>query len=70
VRELAGGEVREALLADYMASGARGKPNCLAELLGAARVAPLQAHAGKQGAARQGRHVGQRGEIQKAAAAA
>lgn len=70
VRGLAGGEVREALLADYLASGARGKPNCLAELLGAARTAPLQGLAGKQGAARQGRHVGQREEIQKAAAAA
>jgi radical SAM superfamily enzyme YgiQ (UPF0313 family) len=74
VRGLVGGEVRDALLADYLASGARGKPTCLAELLGAARVAPLQALAGKQGTARQGRHVGQQlgrlEEIRKAAAAA
>ncbi|MCZ8255556.1 MAG: B12-binding domain-containing radical SAM protein, partial [Polaromonas sp.] len=72
VRGLAGGEVRSALLADYLASGARGKPGCLAELLGAARVAPLPA--GKQGALRQGRHVGQQlghlEEIRKAASAA
>jgi radical SAM superfamily enzyme YgiQ (UPF0313 family) len=74
VRGLDGGEVRNALLADYLASGARGKPQSIAELLGAARAAPLQALAGKQGASRQGRHVGQqlghREEIQKAAAAA
>jgi radical SAM superfamily enzyme YgiQ (UPF0313 family) len=74
VRGLAGNEVRNALLADYLASGARGRPQSLAELLGGARAAPTQSHAGRQGAARQGRHAGQqaahREEIQKAAAAA
>ncbi|WP_431094653.1 B12-binding domain-containing radical SAM protein [Polaromonas aquatica] len=80
VRGLADAEVRSALLADYMASGARGRPNALADLLGAARVAaPLRA--GRQGAERQGRHVNQqlgsqdgvgahREAIQRAAAAA
>ncbi|MBW8722778.1 MAG: DUF4080 domain-containing protein, partial [Polaromonas sp.] len=74
VRGLAGGEVRNALLADYLASGARGRPQTLAELLGGARAAAAQPHGSRQGAARQGRHVGQqaahRDEIQKAAAAA
>lgn len=74
VRGLAGGDVRNALLADYLASGARGRPRSLAELLGRLRAAPAQSLAGRQGAARQGRHAGQqaahRDEIQKAAAAA
>jgi radical SAM superfamily enzyme YgiQ (UPF0313 family) len=74
VRGLAASEVRNALLADYLASGARGRPQSLAELLGSARAGPVQPLAGRQGAARQGRHAGQqaahRDEIQKAAAAA
>jgi radical SAM superfamily enzyme YgiQ (UPF0313 family) len=74
VRGLDGGEVRSALLADYLASGARGKPQSIAELLGAARAAAVPVPAGKQGALRQGRHVGQQSghleEIRKAAAAA
>jgi hypothetical protein len=66
-RGLAAEEVRGALLADYLASGARGRPQCLAGALGAVRAAaPLRT--GRQGAERQGRHVSQ--EIRKAAAAA
>jgi len=49
--------VREALLADYQASGARGKPACLAEALQAI-AQPLTA-AGQARAQRQGRHVSQ-----------
>lgn len=73
VRGLADEEVRAALMADYRASGARGRPQCLADLLSAERVA-LPAGAGKLRAERQGRHANQqaahRDEIQKAAAAA
>ena len=72
VRGLAEYEVRAALMADYRASGARGRPQCLAELLGAERLA-LPAAPGKLRAERQSRHVSQqahREEIQKAAAAA
>jgi radical SAM superfamily enzyme YgiQ (UPF0313 family) len=62
-----------ALLADYQASGARGRPQCLAALLGGPQKVPPAA-ADKHGAERQGRHLSQkenlRGEIQKAAAAA
>ena len=73
VRGLAAEDVRAALLADYLASGARGRPLCLAEALSAVRVAaPMRA--GRQGAERQGRHLNQlaehKQEIQKAAAAA
>jgi radical SAM superfamily enzyme YgiQ (UPF0313 family) len=70
-RALAAPQVRSALLVDYLASGARGKPDCLAELLQAR--ATVTAGAGKLRAERQGRHVSQqahRDEIQKAAAAA
>jgi radical SAM superfamily enzyme YgiQ (UPF0313 family) len=74
VRGLAESEARNALLADYLASGARGRPQSLAALLGGARAGSVQPLAGRQGAARQGRHAGQqaahRDEIQKAAAAA
>jgi radical SAM superfamily enzyme YgiQ (UPF0313 family) len=49
--------VRDALLADYQASGARGKPACLAEALQAI-AQPLTA-AGQARAQRQGRHVNQ-----------
>ena len=76
VRSLPTTEVALALLADYRASGARGRPHCLSELLGAQKAALLLPH-GKQGSAnlseRQARHVSQqasRDEIQKAAAAA
>jgi radical SAM superfamily enzyme YgiQ (UPF0313 family) len=73
VRGLAAGAVRAALLLDYRASGARGRPQCLADLLSAERAA-LPAGAGKNRAERQGRHVSQqtahRDGIQKAAAAA
>ena len=64
--------VRIALLADYRASGARGRPHCLADLLAAERSA-LPAGAAKPRSERQGRHVSQqshRDAIQKAAAAA
>ncbi len=72
VRGLGEGDVRAALLVDYRASGARGRPHCLAELLSAERIASPAA-SGKLRAERQGRHVSQqvhRDEIQKAAAAA
>ncbi|MES2361804.1 MAG: radical SAM protein [Pseudomonadota bacterium] len=72
VRGLASQDVRSALLADYVASGARARPKCLAELLDASRTALPMASA-KHRAERQGRHVNQqahREEIQKAAAAA
>jgi radical SAM superfamily enzyme YgiQ (UPF0313 family) len=73
VRGLVAEDVRTALLADYLAGGARGRPQCLAGALGAMRVAaPLRAD--RQGAERQGRHLsqvaGHKEEIQKAAAAA
>ncbi len=75
-RGLAAGEVRSALLADYRASGARGRPRCLADLLGADRVA-LPGPSAKPLLERQSRHLNQtpvqrahRDAIQKAAAAA
>jgi len=49
--------VRDALLADYQASGARGKPACLAEALQA--IAQPLTPAGQARAQRQGRHVSQ-----------
>ena len=70
--------VRSALLADYLASGARARPACLADLLTVART-PELVGAARPRAERQGRHVNQlnqldpaahRDEIQKAAAAA
>ena len=72
VRGLNAADVAAALLADYQASGARGRPQSLAALLGHAQKSAL-AVAGKHGAQRQGRHLGQQAlrlEIQKAAAAA
>jgi radical SAM superfamily enzyme YgiQ (UPF0313 family) len=72
VRGLAGNAVRAALLADYRASGARGRPQCLADLLRAEQIA-LPAGTGKPRSERQSRHVSQqahRDTIQKAAAAA
>ncbi len=73
-RGMAEDTVRQALLADYQASGARAKPKCLAELLQAA--SPSQTQGGQARAQRQSRHVSQhaagqlRSEIQQAAAAA
>ena len=73
VRGLNDDAVRAALLADYRASGARGRPQCLAALLAGAQPTPSAA-GGKVRAERQGRHLSQqqtlREEIQKAAAAA
>lgn len=74
-RAVASTAVRGALLSDYLASGARGKPDCLSEQLLQARAA-APALVGRRQAERQGRHVkqisqqGHRDEIQKAAAAA
>ena len=73
-RAMAEDTVRQALLADYQASGARAKPKCLAELLQA--VSPSLTPAGQARTQRQSRHVSQnaagqlRSEIQQAAAAA
>ena len=72
VRGLAPDAVQAALLLDYRASGARGRPQCLAGVLAAGRTAS-PALAGKPRAERQGRHASQqahRDDIQKAAAAA
>ena len=75
-RGLNASEAGLVLLADYRASGARGKPHCLSELLGTQKTALPLPH-GKQVSAnlseRQARHVSQqasREEIHKAAAAA
>ena len=67
-------EVRAALLADYVASGARGRPQCLGVLLSAG-ANPQAGLPDKRRAERQGRHLSQqvsqqRKDIQKAAAAA
>ena len=77
-RAMAEDTVRQALLADYQASGARAKPKCLAERLQAAGLSLTPA--GQARAQRQSRHVSQnihqsvagqsRSEIQQAAAAA
>ena len=72
VRGLAPDVVRTALLLDYRASGARGRPQCLAGVLATDRTASPTL-AGKPRAERQGRHASQQahlGDIQKAAAAA
>ena len=56
VRRLASDDVRAALLADYLASGARGRPQCLEVL----QVAWPSAAVGRSGKpARQARHLGQ-----------
>jgi radical SAM superfamily enzyme YgiQ (UPF0313 family) len=66
--------VAAALLADYQASGARGRPQCLAALLAGTQQQTAPSASGKVRAERQGLHLGQqqalREEIQKAAAAA
>ena len=63
VRALAAEPVMQALLADYLASGARGKPRCLAEPLAAreaGRGRSLNAGAVQASrAARQARHASQ-----------
>ena len=72
VRALDSDAVRQALLADYQASGARARPKCLAELFDDSRTASPKA-AGKPRAERQGRHINQqmhREDMRKAAAAA
>ena len=73
VRLLDPQQVSAALLADYQASGARGRPASLAALLAGQQKSPAM-RSGKSGAERQERHVSQqqalRVEIQKAAAAA
>ena len=77
VRAMPEATVRTALLGDYLASGARAKPACLADLLAAPRNAP-PVLASALRAERQARHLsqadsilqGHRDEIQKAAAAA
>ena len=56
-RDLPTAVVRDALLADYQASGARGKPACLAEALQA--ISQPLTPAGQARAQRQGRHVSQ-----------
>ena len=74
-RGLAPADVSAALLADYRASGARGRPQSLAGLLAAERIIPSGAVT-KPGAQRQAMHLKQqdgvshRDAIQKAAAAA
>jgi radical SAM superfamily enzyme YgiQ (UPF0313 family) len=76
VRHLAMPVVRNALLVDYTASGARGKPECLAGLLQARSAASGAGKLRDERSGRQGRHVNQIGQqvhrdaIQKAAAAA
>ena len=77
VRGLPVEAVRAALLADYQASGARGKPWCLADLLAVKRVGlgrDRRADSRQDSRQkRQGRHVGQQGqegESRRAAAAA
>ncbi|MFI5447693.1 B12-binding domain-containing radical SAM protein [Polaromonas sp. UC242_47] len=73
IRALAAPDVCAALLADYQASGARGRPACLAAVLAGLQKTPSLG-VEKHRAERQGRHLSQqqslRGEIQKAAAAA
>jgi hypothetical protein len=75
-RHLAMPVVRNALLVDYTASGARGKPECLAGLLQARSAASGAGKHRDERSGRQGRHVNQIGQqvhrdaIQKAAAAA
>ncbi len=67
--------VRDALLADYLASGARARPHCLAGALAAAATQTAASGSAPGQADRQARHVrqaaaAQRAEIQQAAAAA
>ncbi len=74
VRQLPAQAVRAALLADYLASGARAKPHCLAAELQAQSASALPG--AQPRAQRQARHAGQaaakalREAIQQAAAAA
>ena len=76
VRGLTASEAGLALLADYRASGARGRPHCLSDLLGSQKTAGPSVNGKLPGgrlAERQARHVSQhahREEIKKAAAAA
>ena len=72
VRRLAQHTVQAALMADYQASGARGRPQCLAVVPAAgATTNPAAAMQENRRAERQLRHLNQhREQIQKAAAAA
>jgi radical SAM superfamily enzyme YgiQ (UPF0313 family) len=66
VRQVPEAEVVQALLADYLASGARGKPRCLAQHLTAVDPARSQGPAGAARAERQARHVSQAQSIKQA----
>ena len=66
VRQLPEAEVLQALLADYLASGARGKPRCLAQQLQAADLARGHGATGAARAERQARHVSQAQSIKQA----
>ena len=59
VRSLEGAQVQAALLADYAASGARARPQCLVQLLNAQQAAaPKNSnHLAKHLTQRQARHV-------------
>ena len=72
-RQIALDAVLAALLADYSASGARGRPKCLASRLDAERTSPAQAGSQARYAGRQARHLHQQTHaeaIRLAAAAA
>ena len=70
VRGLADDAVQAALMADYQASGARGRPQCLMVVSGAPANTPVTSQENRR-AERQLRHLNQHREaIQKAAAAA
>jgi radical SAM superfamily enzyme YgiQ (UPF0313 family) len=60
VRGLSGQQVQTALLADYAASGARGRPQCLVQVLNAQQVSAPKSPV-KALAQRQSRHVAQAG---------
>jgi radical SAM superfamily enzyme YgiQ (UPF0313 family) len=57
VRKLDEADVCSALLSDYVASGARGRPACLADLLSGPREKPIQSRSGARMAKRQERHL-------------
>ena len=72
-RRLPAADVRAALLADYRASGARGKPNCLIDLSALGRTGPGRNSHQDSRQKRQSRHVEQadhQAAIRQAAAAA
>ncbi|MBC7609072.1 MAG: DUF4080 domain-containing protein [Polaromonas sp.] len=61
-RSLAPDAVRAGLLADYLASGARGRPQCLEALMGR-HSAPTLLVGNQTKAARQARHLGQQQSV-------